>query len=412
MVMVVYGFSNQTTALQFEWTWQHAEKSIDVKEGVRRLGKTARYGVRGKVVTLVEILNSAPWKYFPLKVRFLSGEAARLRSGCPDLPEHVEVSVGPVQDILVSAGTGSAELGSEVSIGADEDEEGVGVSDGIGGGSAATQGSVGEKSRGKTKCVVCGEFAKRTWSECDACGVRMHVGCLAEHYLKHDGTPGGIGSCGDDARAVGSLPQNGTCPRCGARREWNQVLKLLKNAGWKKKDAASVSQRSEEGKTTRAISSDDNIESLGGKKRRRSTHRKIIRPEHTDECSGQEEKEQTSRMTLPKIPEDEPQVSNTFENKQSAKLASYFNDSLDDADSLASRLLKRLDDRCNKVVPTEPVMGKQLTPPAARTSRVVSSNTNDIQSTSPYSGVIIDLCTPDSNSVECVEEIIAENELG
>lgn len=49
MVLVVYGFPTQVQALQFEWSWQHPEKSLDIRSVAARLGKKARYGVRGKV---------------------------------------------------------------------------------------------------------------------------------------------------------------------------------------------------------------------------------------------------------------------------------------------------------------------------------------------------------------------------
>ncbi len=46
---MVYGFPTQIQALQFEWAWQHPEKSLDVREIAARLGRTKRYGVAGKV---------------------------------------------------------------------------------------------------------------------------------------------------------------------------------------------------------------------------------------------------------------------------------------------------------------------------------------------------------------------------
>ena len=49
MVLVVYGFPTQVQALQFEWAWQHPEKSLDVRGIAARLGRQKRHGVGGKV---------------------------------------------------------------------------------------------------------------------------------------------------------------------------------------------------------------------------------------------------------------------------------------------------------------------------------------------------------------------------
>eukprot|EP00878_Enallax_costatus_P036383 GHUV01040849.1.p1 GENE.GHUV01040849.1~~GHUV01040849.1.p1 ORF type:complete len:112 (+),score=15.18 GHUV01040849.1:180-515(+) len=49
MVLVVYGFPTHVQALQFEWAWQHPEKSKVVRTVVAQLKASQRKGLQGKV---------------------------------------------------------------------------------------------------------------------------------------------------------------------------------------------------------------------------------------------------------------------------------------------------------------------------------------------------------------------------
>ncbi|PRW45693.1 Structure-specific endonuclease subunit SLX1 [Chlorella sorokiniana] len=97
MVLVVYGFPTQVQALQFEWAWQHPEKSLGVRDIAAKLGRKKRYGVAGKVLLLMEMLRGEPWCYYPLTLQFLSSTYSALRGRCPPPPAHMQVLVAPLE---------------------------------------------------------------------------------------------------------------------------------------------------------------------------------------------------------------------------------------------------------------------------------------------------------------------------
>ncbi|WPT17950.1 Structure-specific endonuclease subunit SLX1 [Picochlorum sp. SENEW3] len=269
MVVVVYGFADQRTALQFEWTWQHAETSLDVKDAcramrgiVRKRGADKLKGVSGQILTLFAILSTSPWKYFPLKIRFLSGEVWRMvgdvlqvvvepDNNCLCLPEHMGVSVGALQDLeclqLQQDESNSSKYCENYTSyndgGYDEsllEDAGVLIMTEDMDTTISSQGlaeSPKKKSRKnmKIRCIFCEELAQRTWSECPGCGGRSHIGCLAEHFLRVMPPPSvGYESIGTIPRQYACLPISGSCPRCIHPVEWNDVLAMLKTAGWKR----------------------------------------------------------------------------------------------------------------------------------------------------------------------------------
>ncbi len=210
MVLVVHGFPTQTAALQFEWAWQHPERSLDVREAAAALGRKARYGVRGKVALLMAILGAEPWRYYPLGVRFLGAAGAALRAGCAEPPAHVGVAAGPLLDMPECA---AAPAPSAL----DADAAAALL---LGPAAEAPPARGGKGSRKATHCALCAKAATRTWAPC-ACGARCHVECLARAFLAEGGDP------------AATLPARGSCPACGAAATWSEVLLGTQNVGWR-----------------------------------------------------------------------------------------------------------------------------------------------------------------------------------
>lgn len=264
MVMLVTGFADQRTALQFEWTWQHLDTSLDTKEAVMKIKvlisecfsqKKRRdmkiHGVVGQVLNLFVLLSTPPWKYFPLKLRCMSGQVWRQFGDVVEtilnssyyrmfhtqlgdfllrLPEHMEVSVGPLSDFM--AKFSQASLVEDEAKDHQEDSEAC----------YSVTPSPEKKGRKnmRIRCILCQELAQRTWSECSGCGMRSHVACLAERFLKEDSALNSAQPRDRRTQPV-CLPRQGSCANCQRVSTWTSILGTLKTSGWRKNGKSSQS---------------------------------------------------------------------------------------------------------------------------------------------------------------------------
>eukprot|EP00892_Ulva_mutabilis_P009268 jgi/Ulvmu1/6713/UM030_0046.1 len=102
MVMVVYGFASQRHALQFEWAWQHPEKSHLCKPIYAEWQKRGLRSADAQVKLAAEMLSLHPFCMYPLTVQVLSVKFAPLwRETCP-LPPHITIKYAPMKDIPIT----------------------------------------------------------------------------------------------------------------------------------------------------------------------------------------------------------------------------------------------------------------------------------------------------------------------
>lgn len=227
-------------------------------------------------------------RYYPLKIRFLAGEHARLRQGCLDPPSHMDISVGPLQDMNVffqdidtdeddEEGADDSSISTLSRCTVDEnnmkscfgscgasiepivlvDEEGdsleapplrtctretidsipTACSDATAVDASVHQAQATQRvpKRRTTACAICSKAANRMWVVCGSCERRSHVECLAEHSLQMERSSPHIGSSCMDCRTPGiasTLPRWAICASCRHRCPWIDVLGAVRSVGW------------------------------------------------------------------------------------------------------------------------------------------------------------------------------------
>ncbi|KAG8461092.1 hypothetical protein KFE25_003661 [Diacronema lutheri] len=267
LVLVVHGFSNKIIALQFEYAWQHPERSRLLRqafgEHVKRRGATL---LPAKMTVLLLALTTVPFSSQPLGIhlfdpaagqrQFDSREHARLLAGelhLPGIPLHM----------LARLTRGDASACPELSRAAadrsdddDDDDDDDNDDDEGGDGTAAVGGVRGDgngvdvrgaderaravESHARSKreapvgargarahamahavrptagacgaaCALCRAEIARAHVACE-CGMRAHPVCLATRFT----------ASGDSNHLI---PTGGFCPMCAAHVYWADAVR-------------------------------------------------------------------------------------------------------------------------------------------------------------------------------------------
>ncbi|XP_068339778.1 uncharacterized protein [Pyrus communis] len=97
MVLCIYGFPTNVSALQFEWAWQNPTVSKAVRQAAASF-KTLG-GLVSKIKLAYTMLTLPPWNSLNLTVNFFSSQYTKHSAGCPRLPEQVKVKVCSMDDL-------------------------------------------------------------------------------------------------------------------------------------------------------------------------------------------------------------------------------------------------------------------------------------------------------------------------
>lgn len=176
MVLIIHGFPNSTSALRFEWAWQHPQVS-------RRLKHVAKKKSNQKVfdyclLVASEMLNVGPWRRLPLTVRWLDYDFFQEYSSRISPPMHMPICCGKVASQKIKKVKDVLRLLDESSV----------------------------------ICSICKSFLEDQDSvRCikPTCSLTAHLICLAELFCKD----------------TMILPVEGTCPSCNTDVLWGDLIR-------------------------------------------------------------------------------------------------------------------------------------------------------------------------------------------
>ncbi|XP_008810572.1 structure-specific endonuclease subunit slx1 [Phoenix dactylifera] len=91
MILCIYGFPSNVSALQFEWAWQHPKESLAVRKAASNFKSLS--GVANKIKLAYTMLSLPAWENLNLTVNFFSTKYMKHTSGCPGLPKQMNAVI-------------------------------------------------------------------------------------------------------------------------------------------------------------------------------------------------------------------------------------------------------------------------------------------------------------------------------
>ncbi|KAK4780127.1 hypothetical protein SAY87_016233 [Trapa incisa] len=97
MVLYIYGFPTNVSALQFEWAWQHPRKSIAVREAAANFKSLS--GIAHKIKLAYAMLTLPSWHSMNITVNYFSTKYLNHSAGCMSLPKQMKVRICPMDEL-------------------------------------------------------------------------------------------------------------------------------------------------------------------------------------------------------------------------------------------------------------------------------------------------------------------------
>ncbi|KAG8821208.1 Slx4p interacting protein [Serendipita sp. 400] len=244
MVMLVHGFPSRLSALQFEWAWQHPNKTRHLKGDDGRAMVSTAYTLRGRVHIVRVMLASHPYSNWPLGVKFFSLEAFKAwddagKRSAP-LPEgfYTSVELEGVDGTKEVTGSRSSRNGP------------IDINDSHFTARQLSMADALRRSSATHNCAICKDVIHTTRDDpmtiaiCSAptCQSVSHITCLATQFLSNE--PSDL-----------MIPRGGRCSECGQWTLWGDVVK----GAYRRRDGGVVNTESDQ-----SSDNDSDLDEEGG----------------------------------------------------------------------------------------------------------------------------------------------------
>ncbi|KZV99005.1 hypothetical protein EXIGLDRAFT_726492 [Exidia glandulosa HHB12029] len=255
MNMIVYGFPSKLAALQYEWAWQHPQKTRHLRS-VREEGAVfarAAKSLKKNILVARLMLSSHPYNLWPLHVKLFTSEAMRFwgeaARSTPPLPAGLTVQIELEGVDGKSGQAGSGRQGP------------LDVTDDVFTKAHLAKHATLHSEAGGHACAVCKEpidiptTDTLTLTVCPtkACTSVSHLVCLATAF-----------TTAEASTSQRILPRGGDCPGCRQYVLWGDIVK-----GCYRRRIGKAVQLQEDGETS------------SPKKRKTATKKKASDDAHT-----------------------------------------------------------------------------------------------------------------------------------
>lgn len=219
-VAVIHGFTSKTQAMQFEWAWQHPQRSLSLQTHSQRpdalkVPTRGRNSVQGALKTLAALVSIPPWSHCPLTLTICADRCNWQNYKIEKLtfPPFFRTNFAPLQSF--DRVTASYDFRHACD-------------------------TITPRTHSSNGCPICCASLslniptdKKKLSYCPNCGIMAHLACLAnsrtsQPQIQSQATNAETPQQNQSQLSNSFLPSHVKCTQCNTSLHWSLVVRLAK----------------------------------------------------------------------------------------------------------------------------------------------------------------------------------------